>query len=259
MPRWLVPLYAAWAGISFLALAVLALLVILPVPSLSLRRRMTRRAAQLALWVAGMRVHISHDAHLPQGSSVVVANHASYLDGVVLFAALPPVFGFVIKREMNDVPVAGLLLRRIGMHFVDRSGAGQGKRDARALMRQARSGGALAFFPEGTFHREPGLARFRSGAFVIAANAQLPIVPVAIRGTRQALPPGSFMPHPGRIEVELAPALPPPVAGDSASIDAALRASRTAILARIPEPDLDPPAGTDAAARIDGTNAAPCG
>jgi 1-acyl-sn-glycerol-3-phosphate acyltransferase len=259
LPRWLAPLYAAWAGISFLLLAVLALLVILPVPSLPLRRRMTRRAAQLALWVAGMRVRISHDAHLPAGSSVVVANHASYLDGVVLFAALPPVFGFVIKREMNEVPVAGLLLRRIGMHFVDRSGAGQGKRDARALMRQARSGGALAFFPEGTFHEQPGLARFRNGAFVIAANAQLPIVPVAIRGTRHALPPGSLLPQPGRLEVELAPALPAPVAGDPTSIDAALRAARAAILARIPEPDLDPPAGTDAAARIEGTKLAPYG
>jgi 1-acyl-sn-glycerol-3-phosphate acyltransferase len=259
LPRWLAPLYAAWAGVSFLILAVLALVIVLPVPSLRLRRRMTRRAARFALWVAGMRVRISHDAHLPPGSSVVVANHASYLDGVVLFATLPPVFGFVIKREMNQVPIAGLLLRRIGMHFVDRSGAGQGKRDARALMRQARSGGALAFFPEGTFHREPGLARFRSGAFVIAANAQMPIVPVAIRGTRQALPPGSLLPQPGRIEVELAPALPAPRAGDATAIDAALRAARAAILARIDEPDLDPVPTTDAPARIEETRLVPYG
>jgi len=236
-----------------------ALLVILPVPSLELRRRMTRRAAQLALWIAGMRVSVAHAARVPATPSVVVANHASYLDGVVLFATLPPVFGFVIKREMNEVPVAGLLLRRIGMHFVDRSGAGQGKRDTRALMRQARAGGAMAFFPEGTFHTEPGLARFRSGAFVIAANAGLPIVPVAIRGTRRALPPGGLLPHPGRIEVEVAPPLPVPAAGDTDAIAAALRGARASILARIPEPDLDPDAAPQPVSRDAGTNVAPCG
>jgi 1-acyl-sn-glycerol-3-phosphate acyltransferase len=259
MPRWLALPYAAWAGTSFLVLSVVALLVILPVPSLDLRRRMTRRAARFALWVAGMRVRVTGDIHLPGSPCVVVANHGSYLDGVVLFAALPPVFGFVIKREMSEVPIAGLLLRRIGSHFVDRSGAGQGKRDTRALMRQAQSGGAMAFFPEGTFRHEPGLARFRIGAFVIAANARLPIVPVAIRGTRQALPPRSLLPAPGRIEVELAPLLSAPPAGDSDAIAAAVRAARAAILARIPEPDLDPGTAPAAAPRIDETNVAPSG
>lgn len=232
--------YAAWAGICFLLLGTLALLVILVLPRLSWRRRVTRRAARAALWLSGMRVVTLGAHHLPGERCVVVANHASYLDGIVLFAALPPIFGFVIKREMDSVPLAGLLLRRIGSHFVDRSGASQGKRDARALLREARAGSAMAIFPEGTFHREPGLARFRGGAFVIAANGNLPVVPAAIRGTRRALPPGRPLPCPGRIEVEFAPALPPPRAGDSGAIEATLRAARTAILARIPEPDLAP-------------------
>src|SRR5688572_30329637 len=170
---------------------------------------MVRGAAWLALWCCGMRVTVKNVAHLPNTSCVVVANHASYLDGVVLFAALPPVFGFVIKREMSRVPLANLLLRRIGSHFVDRGGAQRGARDTRKLLKRAQAGSAMAFFPEGTFQRNEGLARFRSGAFVVAANAQLPIVPVAIRGTRRALPSGSALPRPGRIEVELAPALPP--------------------------------------------------
>lgn len=240
LPRWLAIPYAAWAGISFLVLGTLALLAILPLPDVTLRRRIARRAARMALWACGMRVTTFHAERLPAGACVVVANHGSYLDGVVLFAALPPVFGFVIKREMTAVPIAGMLLRRVGSHFVDRGRAAQGKRDTRALLREARAGGAMAFFPEGTFHQEPGLAPFRSGAFVIAANGALPVVPVAIRGTRRALPPRSLLPRPGRIEVELAPALPAPQAGDSASINAALRAARQAILARIPEPDLAP-------------------
>jgi 1-acyl-sn-glycerol-3-phosphate acyltransferase len=214
------------------------LLLIVPVPWQGLRRRMVRSAARLALWCGGMRVTLLHGEHLPATPCVVVANHASYLDCIVLFAALPPVFGFVIKREMSRVPLANLLLRRIGSHFVDRGGAQRTTRDTRKLMRRAQAGGAMAFFPEGTFRREPGLARFRSGAFVVAANAQLPIVPVAIRGTRRALPSGSRLPRPGLIEVELAPPLPPPASSEAAVIGAAVGAARTAIHARIAEPDL---------------------
>ena len=240
LPRWLALLYAAWAGISFLLLGTAALLLVLLVPGVGLRRRIARAAARLALLACGMRVTTLHASHLPAGPCVVVANHASYLDGVVLFAALPPTFGFVIKREMDRVPLVGLLLRRIGSHFVDRGGAAQGKRDARALLRQARAGGAMVLFPEGTFHHQPGLARFRNGAFVIAANGALPIVPVAIRGTRRALPPRGLRPRPARIEVELTPPLPAPEPGDADGIAAVLLAARQAILARIPEPDLAP-------------------
>lgn len=240
LPAWLSLPYAAWAGITFLTLAICVLVGLLLLPDLRLRRRFAHRGAQFALWVAGMRVVTLHAERLPATACVVVANHASYLDGVVLFAALPPTFGFVIKREMDSVPLAGLLLRRVGSHFVDRGGASQGKRDARALMREARAGGAMAFFAEGTFHHQPGLARFRPGAFVIAAKGGLPIVPVAIRGTRKALPPGRPLPSPERIEVELAPPIPAAAAGDTEGIAQTLRAARQAILARIPEPDLAP-------------------
>lgn len=225
---------------TFLVLSLGVLLGLLLLPDLGLRRRFAHRGAQFALWVAGMRVVPLHLERLPPGPCVVVANHASYLDGIVLFAALPPTFGFVIKREMDSVPLAGLLLRRVGSHFVDRGGASQGKRDARALLREARAGGAMAFFAEGTFHPEPGLARFRPGAFVIAAKGGMPIVPVAIRGTRQALPPRHPLPSPGRIEVELAPPIPAAAAGDAEGITQTLRATRQAILERIPEPDLAP-------------------
>jgi 1-acyl-sn-glycerol-3-phosphate acyltransferase len=168
----------------------------------------------------------------------VVANHCSYLDGIVLYAALPPTFGFVIKREMSRVPLANLLLRRIGAHYVDRNRGQKSARDTRKLLRQARSGGALAFFPEGTFGREAGLMRFRSGAFVVAARSGMAIVPVAIRGTRAALPPGTLIPWPGRIQIELAPVQPAPLSTREEHVGQAMTAARAAILQRIPDPDL---------------------
>lgn len=238
-PHWLRLPYAAWALTAFAAVALAALLLVLPVPSLSLRRRIMHLAARLALALCGMRLAVRHVERLPAGPCIVVANHCSYLDGIVLFAALPPVFGFVIKREMSRVPLANLLLRRIGSHYVDRSGQ-RSARDARKLFRRANAGGALAFFPEGTFHHQPGLARFRHGAFVVAARASLPVAPVAIRGTRRALPPGTLLPWPSRIEIELAPAVPAPASTAEGDVDAALHAARDAILARIDEPDLAP-------------------
>ncbi|MEO8316232.1 MAG: lysophospholipid acyltransferase family protein, partial [Pseudomonadota bacterium] len=168
---------------------------------------------------------------------VVVANHSSYLDGVVLYAALPPVFSFVIKREMSKVPLANLLLRRIGAQYVDRGGQ-RSARDTRRLFKKAAAGGALAFFPEGTFEHEPGLLRFRSGAFVVAANAGLPVMPIAIRGTRSALPARTLLPVPSRIEIELTTLLPVPASTAAPDIAASVAAARQAILARIAEPDL---------------------
>jgi 1-acyl-sn-glycerol-3-phosphate acyltransferase len=240
LPRLLRLPFAIYAVTLFAVLAIAALIVVLPVPWQSLRRKIVRRAARIALAAMGMRVSAQHLEHLPTTPSIVVANHSSYIDGVVLFAALPPVFGFVIKREMSRVPLANSLLRRIGAHYVDRGQGHKGARDTRKLLKKAASGGALAFFPEGTFNRQPGLMKFRQGAFLVAARAQFPVVPIAIRGTRRALPPGTFMPHPTRIEVELAPPLAPPLSNSENDVQATLKASRQAILERIGEPDRSP-------------------
>jgi 1-acyl-sn-glycerol-3-phosphate acyltransferase len=239
LPRWLALPYAAYALTVFTLLALLALVLVLPVPVQALRRRMVRAAARLALIACGMRLTVLHAGQLPPGACVVVANHSSYLDGIVLYAALPPVFGFVIKREMSKVPLANLLLRRIGAHYVDRGGQ-KSARDTRRLLRNAAAGSALAFFPEGTFEHQPGLLRFRSGAFVVAANAGMPVMPIAIRGTRAALPARTLLPRPARIEIELTPLLPAPASTKAEDIAICMKAARKAILARIAEPDLAP-------------------
>ena len=156
-----------------------------------------------------MPVRVVDAQHLPAGPCVVVANHASYLDGVVLKAALPARFSFVIKKEVARVPLAGFVLRRIGSEFVDRFNRHAGGMDARRLFKAAETGQALAFFPEGTFLAQPGLGKFHTGAFAIAARAELPIVPIAIRGTRRILPSGRFLPRRARIHIQVLPALAP--------------------------------------------------
>jgi 1-acyl-sn-glycerol-3-phosphate acyltransferase len=208
------------------------------VPGLDRRRGIARSGARLFLRVAGMPLDVSGMERLPAEQCVIVANHASYLDGLVFTAALPPRFGFVIKREMAGVPFAGSMLRRIGSEFVERFNHNRGAIDARRMVRNAVNGHSLVFFPEGTFSEQPGLLKFHAGAFMTAARAGCPVVPAVIRGTREALGPSRILPRPARISVELLPA----VVATSQEIDAAAaelcERSRASILQHLHEPDL---------------------
>ena len=229
--------YGMYATALFLVLGLCALLALLFLPGVHRRRAFARGAARMFLSLAGMPVRIVNPERLPATQCVVVANHASYLDGVVFTAALPPRFGFVIKREMNDVPLAGLLLRRLGSEFVERFNRNRGAADARRVLRKATDGHSLVFFPEGTFTKMPGLMKFHTGAFVIAARAGCPIVPAVVRGTRHALSPQGGLPKPGPIEITLLPPIEPPPAPSTAAPELRDRA-RAAILGELGEPDL---------------------
>jgi len=230
--------YALWAWLAFIATGLAALVLLVVLPRVEGRRAAARAGARAFLRLAGLRLTVSHLERLPAGQCVVVCNHASYLDGVVLTAALPPHFAFVIKREMARVPLAGALLRRLGSEFVERFHTQRRASDARRMLRRAASGHSLVFFPEGTFTRRPGLLKFHTGAFATAARAGCPLVPAVLRGTRRALPPSGALPRPGPLEMELLPPLAPaPQLGEHAAAELRERA-RAAILAALGEPDL---------------------
>lgn len=230
-------LYGIYSWVAFLILALLTLLVALLTPGLERRRWVVKAGARSFMVVAGMPLSVKALDTVPEGQCVIVANHASYLDGLVFTAALPPRFGFVIKREMAGVPLAGAMLKLIGSEFVERFNRSKGAADARRVLRNAVNGHSLVFFPEGTFSPEPGLLKFHAGAFTTAARAGCPVVPAVIRGTRHALPASGVFPKPGRIEIEFLPAVV--ARGDQEQAALELRdRSREAILDRLQEPDL---------------------
>jgi 1-acyl-sn-glycerol-3-phosphate acyltransferase len=249
-------IYGMYAVAVFLVLGSIALVLVTLIPGLGIkaRRAIAHLTAQSFFHVAGIRVRVIGKDRLPATPCVVVANHASYIDGVVLKAFLPARFSFVIKKEVTRVPLAGLLLRRIGSEFVDRFNRHAGGMDARRLIKAADSGQALAFFPEGTFVERPGVGKFHSGAFAIAARVGLPVVPVALRGTRHLLPSGRFLPRFGRIEVEILPPLPAPAAGDASAVHTVRDQARARILSALDEPDL---ADDDGVAAIGATRKSP--
>jgi 1-acyl-sn-glycerol-3-phosphate acyltransferase len=226
--------YGTLAVAGFAAVALPVVFATVFVPGLERRRRLVRSGAAACFALTATPIRVSGLEHLPAAGCVVVANHASYLDGIILTAVLPPRFAFVIKREMTQVPLAHFLLRRIGSLFVERFNRQRGAVDARRILRRAREE-ALAFFPEGTFQRDPGLRRFHQGAFAAAASGNVPVVPVVIRGSRAMLPAESLLPRPGRIDVVVLP--PVPVPSDD-PVPRMLATARARILAELGEPDL---------------------
>jgi 1-acyl-sn-glycerol-3-phosphate acyltransferase len=218
-----------------LPMLLLAAVPVLLLPSLHARRAGARLVCRAYFLLCGLPVRVRGLARLPTGPCIIVANHASYVDGPLLFACLPPRFGFVIKKEASRLPVAGLLMRRLGHHFVARKNRHEGAGDARRILRAVEGGQAVAFFPEGTFRPETGVGRFHSGAFAAAVRTGVPIAPVAIRGTRRIMRARTLLPRWGRIEVEaLEPERPLAGTGDAA---ATLRdRARASIAAAVGEP-----------------------
>ena len=169
--------WGIYVWLLFATVLSLAVLCAVLLPTVRLRRDGSRALARMFFILAGLPFSVHGAERLPVAQSVVVANHTSYIDGPLLYAALPSRFGFVIKKEVMAIPMAGWLLGRLGHEFVDRHNKSESAKDARRILRAAFRGGSVAFFPEGTFGSSPGLASFHSGAFVTAAKAGMAVVP----------------------------------------------------------------------------------
>lgn len=230
-------LYGFYGWTVFILCFLFALLVTVLMPHAALRHRLAAAGSRAIFVLAGIPADIRGLENVPDGNAVVVANHASYVDGFLLKGYLPYRFSFVIKGEMRKVPVAHFLFRRSGSKFVERHKQSGSSRDARQIVKAAQGGESLAFFPEGTFVKEPGIARFRAGAFVAAIRGGVPIVPIAISGTREMMPAGRLWPYPVRPRVlVLPPIFPEDPAFDNHKLLA--ETARQRILAVIDEPDL---------------------
>jgi 1-acyl-sn-glycerol-3-phosphate acyltransferase len=168
---------------------------------------------------------------------ILIANHASYLDGFILAASIPGRLSYVAKRELLNSFILRVPLKRLETLFVERFDLQRSTADADYVKQAVHAGQSLVFFPEGTFRRMPGLLPFRMGAFVAATQAKVAIVPVTIRGTRSLLRAGSWFPRHSDLQVTVeTPILPE---GDDWQAAVKLRdTARKAMLQHLDEPDL---------------------
>lgn len=168
--------------------------------------------SRLLLWLGGSKVVVSGTGHLPLGGpAVIVCNHSSHLDGPALALALPRRIVFVAKKELARIPVFGQALRAIGSVIVDRGRSEKARRQMRQALDQIRTGSWVVIFAEGTRSRDGKLRAFKKGGFHLAIDAQVPVVPVAIRGAFAILPKGAIhVRRAGTVEV---------VVGEPISVD----------------------------------------
>lgn len=226
--RW--SLFGVLAPVVWIGVAIL--------PRLPWRQAVVRAVARLMLRLFGIPIFIHGLEHLPRhGPYVLVVNHASYLDPLVLVTVLPTDIGYVAKRELTDRFISRVLFQRIGAEFVERFDPQRGVADTERVLQVVSQGRSMVFFPEGTFGRGPGLRPFRMGAFVVATRAGVPVVPLAISGTRSILRSGQWFPRRGTVRIAIGTPIMPQGTDWTTAIK--LRdAARAWILQSCGEPDL---------------------
>lgn len=231
-------LYAGYIWCVFAIIAPIAWLMACLMPFPTWSWKVSRAAARVFLRMAGIQLCIEGSGNLPLDTPcILVANHSSYLDGLMLVAALQGCYGFVAKRELKNSIISSLYLQRMGSEFVERFDFQQGVEDTGRLRDSVVKGRSLIFFSEGTFCRRPGLLPFKMGAFLVGAQTSTPVVPISIRGTRSILHPDHWFPRRGTVSIIVGPRLN----DDYTDWDAAIRlkdAARAEILRHCGEPDL---------------------
>ncbi|HEX7927840.1 MAG TPA: AMP-binding protein, partial [bacterium] len=171
--------FGLWGLLVILAIAPLTFLGVMLSPRTSMAWAVLRTAGRALFARTGTPITVRGREHLPAGPCVLAVNHASYLDGLTLAAALPGDWTFVAKRELIAAAPFRWFLNRLGTLYVDRFDTQRSAEDAKAVTGAAMRGRSLAYFPEGTFTRMPGLLPFYLGGFLAAGEAGVPVVPVA--------------------------------------------------------------------------------
>ena len=189
--------FALWCWLVFLVVALPTVLFICVAQAPVYARRVAQHAARLIVAASGLPVEQRGVETLSDADRLLLVNHGSYADALLLCALLPARhdYVFVAKREFAGQRVARAFLHGLGCLYVERHAAQQSVEDVDALVAALSRGARLIVFPEGTFTREAGLRAFHMGAFVAAQRAHVALRIAALRGTREVLRDGSWLPQ----------------------------------------------------------------
>jgi 1-acyl-sn-glycerol-3-phosphate acyltransferase len=222
---WLTTAYAA----LFMALFFFSSLpVMVATRSGALPMWFARKAwAPWGLWMAGAEVTVRQLAPLPQGPAIFAANHSSAIDIWLALAAIPRSVRFIAKSEVFAWPVFGWYMALGGHVPVDRRDHARAVASLARAAEMVRGGTSRIVFPEGTRSRDGQVHAFKKGPFVIAEQAGVPVVPVAITGSGRITPKNQLHVHPGPVQVTFGrPILP----SEHPGRDSLLRAVRQQVI-----------------------------
>ncbi|NQV55830.1 MAG: AMP-binding protein [Rhodospirillales bacterium] len=197
-------IYGAYLGALALVVVPFLWIAVAILPNQAWRWNLLRAAIKVLLPAAGIKLSVEDAERFPAKRPLItVSNHSSYLDGLLLVAVFSEQLSFVVKAELRDHFISRIFLERLGCLFVERFEPERRIEDAKTITRMAAAGRAIHFFPEGTLARMAGLLPFQSGAFTVAAETGAAVLPVVIRGSRNVLRDGTFIPRPGHITVKI--------------------------------------------------------
>ncbi|MGB4299742.1 MAG: lysophospholipid acyltransferase family protein [Candidatus Saccharicenans sp.] len=153
--------------------------------------------------ILGLKVEVEGLENVdPRRSYVFMANHVSFLDGPLLFYIIPQRVRVILKKSIFRIPVAGPAMRFIDFVPVDKKSMSSGKRSIdEAVQAMKEKGYSFLIFPEGTRSNDGKLHQFKRGGFFLAIAAQVPIIPITIKGTFELMPRGRIFARRGKIKV----------------------------------------------------------
>ncbi len=162
----------------------------------------------LAMGLSGIRYRVAGRENIPPEAAVFCSNHESNVDPPVLFRALHPRLHILYKAELHKFPIMGMVFDVGGFVPVDRSDPEKAKASISRGAVSLRAGNSFLIFPEGTRSRTGQLLPFKKGGFIMAIEAQAPIIPVAVQGGRAAMRKGSAVVRPVHVSVRIGKPIP---------------------------------------------------
>lgn len=206
-----------FAAVRTLWVAVVAILVTIshslttialsPFKSLDgLTQRVIRAWARVIVWAAGIDLRVENVELIdPQKRYILIANHSSYFDIPCIFAGIAQPIRFMAKVSLFKIPIFGWALARTGFIPIDRKNRSTAVKSFELAGARIRRGNTIVVFPEEGRSRERTMRPFQRGAFLLALKSELPIVPMAVKGTFDVMRAGTLRITPGPVTITLTP------------------------------------------------------
>ena len=170
--------------------------------------RIARRWAKVALLATGVKVKVEGLEQNPgKGPYIFMSNHQGGYDIFALHGHLPFDFKWLAKKELFSIPFFGWTLTAAGYISIDRKGTRDTVRAMNEAAQKIRDGMSVVIFPEGSRSPDGSIQPFKKGGFTLAIKSKVPIVPVAIVGSREIMPKGRFIVAPGKITIRIGPTI----------------------------------------------------
>lgn len=202
---------------TLMVIALSALCILFVMPWLILWSLLTRtqdlmywssmKAVAVIIRLAGVRVHVEGAENIPPGPCIFTANHVSNIDPLAFASHIPRRVAIALKKELFRIPILSYGMRLAKFVMVDRESRKGAADSLRQSLRYLEQGLSFASYPEGTRSPDGRLGSFKRGAFLLALQARVPIVPVSIAGAEKLMRKGEWAIHPGDITIRFNPAI----------------------------------------------------